>query len=202
MTTQGSVSRLIADLKQGERFAAQELWERYYDRLVALARAKLHASRRRAADEEDVVQQAFDSFFRGVDQTNFPRLDDRNELWRLLVVITARKALDQIRYERSQRQGGGTVRGSSAIFPMDQLGAPLPGGLAGEEPWPEFAAQVTEEWRRQMRSLGDDGLQKVALWKIEGYTNEEIAKMLGVSLRTVARKLDVIRTLWHKDTQS
>ena len=96
MSSGGSVTRWVAALKAGDAAAAQPLWERYHRQLVALARRKLDASRRRAADEEDVVQSAFHSFFRGVARGRFPQLNDRDNLWRLLVVITARKAVDQL----------------------------------------------------------------------------------------------------------
>src|SRR5262249_42717745 len=89
MSSEGSVTRWVTALKGGDAAAAQPLWERYYRRLVALARNKLQAARRRVADEEDVVQGAFHSFFQGVAQGRFPRLDDRGNLWSLLVVLTA-----------------------------------------------------------------------------------------------------------------
>src|SRR5690349_2166195 len=115
MSAEGSVTRWVTALKGGDTAAAQALWERYYRRLVALARQRLRSAHRRQADEEDVVQNAFHSFFRGVARGRFPRLNDRDNLWRLLVVITARKALDQLAHERSKRQGGGTVPGRSRI---------------------------------------------------------------------------------------
>src|SRR5438874_9578101 len=108
MSSEGSVTRWVMALKDGDADAAQPLWERYHRRLVSLARQKLRTARRREADEEDVVQSAFHSFFRGVAGGRFPRLDDRDDLWRLLVVITARKALDQLAREHSRRRGGGT----------------------------------------------------------------------------------------------
>src|SRR5215211_4108285 len=87
MSSEGSVTRWVTALKGGDAAAAQALWERYHRRLVALAREKLRSARRRAADEEDVVQNAFHSFFRGVARDRFPQLNDRDNLWRLLVVI-------------------------------------------------------------------------------------------------------------------
>ena len=110
MSDPGSVSHWIACLKDGDPAAAQPLWERYYRRLVALARKKLQAARRRAADEEDVVQNAFHSFFRALAQGRFPQLDDRDSLWRLLVVITANKALKQLTHEGRRKRGGGIDR--------------------------------------------------------------------------------------------
>src|SRR5262245_36787462 len=60
MTTRGSITQWLGLLQAGEPAAAEKLWQCYFDRLVRLASRKLRASRRRAADEEDVVLSAFD----------------------------------------------------------------------------------------------------------------------------------------------
>ena len=85
MSSTGSVTNWITLLKAGNHDAAQELWQRYHRRLLALARKRLHGARLRAADESDVVQSAFDSFFRAAEQGRFPRLTARNDLWRLQI---------------------------------------------------------------------------------------------------------------------
>lgn len=202
MSSEGSVTRWITSLKGGDADAAQPLWERYYRRLVSLARQKLQSARRRGADEEDVVQSAFHSFFRGVSRGRFPQLHDRDNLWRLLVVITARKALDQVAREHSKRRGGGTVQGESRISPgrpgWEEAGIEQ---VVGEEPTPEFAAQVAEEYQRLLELLGDETLRRVAVWKMEGLTNDEVAARLDCSRRTVARKLDTIRIIWGGDAE-
>src|SRR3954465_5561040 len=117
MSAEGSVTRWVTALKDGDVAAAQPLWERYHRRLVGLAREKLRTARRRAADEEDVVQSAFHSFFRGVAGGRFPRLDDRDNLWKLLVVITARKAVDQLAREHARRRGRWHTPGRIADVP-------------------------------------------------------------------------------------
>src|SRR2546423_1031621 len=94
--SEGSITHCIQLLKAGDRSAAQQLWERYFHRLVGLARSKLRGTARRAADEEDVALSAFDSFYRRAELKKFPRLDDRDDLWQLLVVITLRKAIDLV----------------------------------------------------------------------------------------------------------
>jgi RNA polymerase sigma factor (sigma-70 family) len=199
MSSEGSVTRWVTALKGGDVAAAQPLWERYHRQLVSLARQKLQAARRRAADEEDVVQSAFHSFFEGVARGRFPQLDDRDNLWRLLVVITARKALDQLAYEQCKRRGGGTVQGESRISPggptWDEAAIEQ---VVGEEPTPEFAAQVAEQYQRLLDLL-DETLRQVAVWKMEGLTNDEVAGRLNCSHRTVARKLGTIRTIWSKE---
>ncbi|HEY1376906.1 MAG TPA: ECF-type sigma factor [Gemmataceae bacterium] len=200
MSGEGSVTRWVTALKGGDAAAAQPLWERYHRRLVGLAREKLRTARRRAADEEDVVQSAFHSFFRGVAGGRFPQLDDRDNLWKLLVVITARKAVDQLAREHAKRRGGGTLQGESRMSPgpdaSDEAGIEQ---VVGDEPSPEFAAQVAEEYGRLLDVLGDDTLRQVAVWKMEGLTADEIADRLDCSRRTVARKLETIRIIWSQE---
>jgi DNA-directed RNA polymerase specialized sigma24 family protein len=68
--------------------------------------------------------------------------------------------------------------------------------IAGNEPTPEFAAIMGEEYRRLLDGLEDDGLRQVAIRRMEGYTCDEIAAELGCARRTVARRLDLIRKTW------
>src|SRR5262245_31700363 len=197
MSTGGSVTRLVRALQGGDRAAAQPLWERYHRRLVTLARQKLRSARRRAADEEDVVQNAFQSFFRGVARDRYPQLHDRDNLWRILVVITARKALDQLAHENTRRRGGGTAHGETrrSVTPPESDDSALE-RVVCEEPTPEFAAQVAEQCRLLLDRLGDETLQQVAVGKMEGLTNDELAERLDCSKRTVGRKLETLRIIW------
>src|SRR5262245_37415657 len=111
----GSVTRWLGGAKAGGDTAARELWRRYFESLVRLARARLRASPRTAEDEEDVALSAFDSFLAGAARGRFPRLDDRHDLWRILVTITTRKALDQVNRQRRRKRGGGRVVVESAL---------------------------------------------------------------------------------------
>src|SRR5262245_41975419 len=97
MASNGSVTGWVEQLQAGDPEAARALWERYFPRLVGLARKKLGDTPRRAADEEDVALSAFDSFCRGARRGQFPQLGGRDNLWRLLVTLTARKAFEQVR---------------------------------------------------------------------------------------------------------
>lgn len=196
-----SVTGWISRLEAGDAAAAQQLWERYYQRLVGLARKKLRQLPRRAADEEDVVLSAFDSFCRGVAGGRFPQLEDRDNLWRLLMVITARKAHDLIQRERRQKRGGGAVRGESALQRAVEESAAGAGldQVVGRAPTAAFAAQVAEQCQRLLDTLASSDLRAVAIWKMEGYTNQEIADKLGCVPGTVERKLRVIRSLWKRE---
>jgi DNA-directed RNA polymerase specialized sigma24 family protein len=192
MSDEGSVTRWLGPLQAGDPAAAQQLWERYFCRLVGVARAKLRGAPRCAADEEDVALSAFDSFCRQAEQGRFPQLADRDCLWRLLVTITARKAARQARGEGRQKRGGGAA-------PVADAEAVLAEALS-REPSPEFAAGVAEECQGLLSRLGDRDLQAVALLRMEGYSVEEVADKLGCAPRSVKRKLALIRTVWEKET--
>ena len=195
MEPKGSITHWIHAARAGEEAAAQKLWERYFERLVRLARGKLEGWPRKMADEDDVALAAFASFCLGAREGRFPLLGDRHDLWRLLVRITACKALDQIKRENRIKRGGGKVVGDCELRAHDSNGQDGLEGVIGNQPSPEFAASLAEEFEALLRGLGDATLQKVAVWKMEGWSNKEIAAKLDCADRTVARKLDLIRKL-------
>ena len=126
---ENSVTQWVNDLKAGDRGeAARLLWQRYFERLARLAQGRLRTAGRGPADGEDVALSAFDSFFQGVAAGRFPDLGNRDDLWRLLVTITARKAHNQRRNEGRQKRGGGRV--------------------VGEAPWPAQTPRATTSWPR------------------------------------------------------
>jgi DNA-directed RNA polymerase specialized sigma24 family protein len=195
------VTYWIRQAKAGDPAGAQKLWERYFQRLVRLARKKLQGVPRRMADEEDVALNAFHSFCRGAERGRFPQLSDRDNLWGLLIVITVRKAADLAHYERRQKRGAGAVQGESA-FGVSPRAEETEAGIErvlSREPSPAFATQVSEECQRLLESLGDKELQQVAVWKMEGDTTKEIATKLACVPRTVERKLRTIRAIWKRE---
>jgi DNA-directed RNA polymerase specialized sigma24 family protein len=198
MTAHGSITGWIDQARQGDRQAAGQIWQRYFHRLVGLARTALKAAPRRMADEEDVALSAFDSFFRGAEQGRFPELDDRDGLWRLLVVLTRRKAAHLKRDECRLKRGGGAVLDEAAV--ARAAGPDADAGdfewAVSEEPTPAFAAQVAEECQRLLQRLPNEEFRALAVAKMEGYTNEELAARLGCCVSTVERRLQVIRRLW------
>ena len=121
------------------------------------------------------------------------RHSDRDSLWQLLVVITARKAAHLRRDEGRLKRGGGAAATGVGEVSLDEV--------ISREPTPEFAAQAAEECRRLLTGLGDPELASVALWRMEGYSVEEIAGRLGYAPRSIKRKLQLIRGLWEKEVE-
>ena len=197
---QRSVTLWLAGLQQdGGADAAQQLWGRYFDQLVHLARARLRSSRRGPADEEDVALSAFDSFCRGASEGRFPRLGGRDDLWRLLVTITVRKANSVAHRERRLKRGGGRVMDEAAFGGPDFDADIGLAAVAGHEPSPAFAAEVADELQRLLGLLDDDLLRQLALLRMEGYSNEQVAERLGCGLRSIERKLSLIRKAWERE---
>ena len=194
------VTRWLDQLAQGDEVATQRVLEHYWEQLLHLARRKLGSTNCRMADEEDVVVDAFQSFCQRATAGRFPRLADRHDLWNLLVTITVRKAVARYRAERSEKRGGGAVRGESVFTRNDALVEV--GGIDGvpdSEPTPALAAQVNEQCERLFDCLQDESLETIARYKLEGYTNGEIARELDCVERTVERKLARIRKKWMRE---
>jgi len=193
----GSVSQWLLKVRNGDEEAAAELWKAYFSRLTALVRARLRSRPRRVLDEEDIALSAFDSFFRAARAGRFPDLNDRHDLWQVLVMLAMRKTAEAGRRETRRKRGSGTVRGHSALIGTDARDdARTPFDTLDTKPSPELAAALAEDFATLILRLNDDTLQRIALWKLEGYSNSEIADRLGRQPRTVERKLHLIRTIW------
>ena len=93
MPMDDDITQWIGKLAEQRGEAAEVIWREYFEKLVRLARRKLESLPRRAFDEEDVAISAMNSFFKAADAGRFPKLEDRDDLWRILVTITVRKAL-------------------------------------------------------------------------------------------------------------
>jgi DNA-directed RNA polymerase specialized sigma24 family protein len=180
MGTSDSVTLWISQVKEGEREGVRRLLERYFQRLVQLARSRFQGRPGLAGYDEDVALSAFKSLCLGAEHGRFPDLSDRDDLWRLLALFTIRKAVDVQRRSRGP----------------EAAGEPDLEHLLSDEPPPELAAEMADDYQRLLGRLEDGDLRSIALWKVEGYTNEEIAGRLGCVVRTVERKLQRIRILW------
>ncbi|MEZ6063249.1 MAG: ECF-type sigma factor [Planctomycetaceae bacterium] len=200
MSADETITHWIVRLKQGDQAAAEQLWNRYFQRLVGLARVRLRGAISRAADEEDVALSAFHSMCRGAERGHFPKLQDRGSLWPLLVVLTVRKACNLIAYERREKRGGGRVL-SEADIQADADGAAALDRFLNEDPGPDVLAMLNEQCRMLLEQL-DTEQRAIALAKLEGRTNREIAAERDCGLRTVERRIELIRKIWqqHIDT--
>lgn len=197
-TVQESITRWIDGVRSGDQEAARLIWATFFDRLLSVARQRLQKSNRKMSDEEDIVISAFKSFCAGVQQGKFPDLRGREDLWRLLFVITARKIADQFAYQRRDKRDVQREATPKELQSTNQSFSEL---FLSREPSPEFAVECAEQLECLLDQLQLDDLKRIAILKLEGHTNQEIAHIMERGLTTIERKLRTIREIWsHTQT--
>jgi DNA-directed RNA polymerase specialized sigma24 family protein len=194
MPSSSSVTTWLAHLKAGDAAAAEPLWKRYFAQLVELANQHLSRSVRAAGDGEDVAASAFADFCAGVRAGRFPHLADRNDLWRLLLTITLRRARNLARHETADRRDSRRTVRAADLFELPDADLDR---LAGDAPEPALALEVADQLRFLLDALPGDDLRCVARDVLAGYTTVETAGRLGCGLRTVERRLQRIRQFWE-----
>ena len=195
MTNESSASSLISKLRTGDEEAAKILWDRFFAQLLLLTRGRLKTSSRAMSDEEDIVVSAMKSFCIGMRDGRFPELSGPESLWRLLLTITLRKLADKQNYDKRGK------RDVSKLQPQcvdsnnhdEEVNS-----FISREPNPEIAAECAEQIGQLLESLEHADLKNIALMKMEGYTNIEIANEVKCSLTSIERKLRTIRSIWSQ----
>ncbi len=189
-STPGSVSVWIHDLREGSEVAARELFDRYFGSVRNIARQQLSNFPTRIVDDEDLALSVIDTLFRGVRHGHFDRMKDRVDLWCLLVVIARQQIIDHKRWEsrdkRDVKMVGDTVN-SQATKVFDT------------EPTPHLLAELKDQRQHLFDVLRTDELRYIAAAKLEGYKNSEISQSLGMSNRTVQRKVNQIYERWARE---
>ncbi len=197
VSSEGSVSDLIAELKQHpSQEAAQQIYQRYIVRLVRRAKSLLGDDPCGAADEEDIAARAINDLFVGIEEGRFARLDDRQDLWQVLMMLVHRRAVDHRRKygpEAALLQGESVLNGG-AEDSSQGLGM---AGVRDVEPTAEEAMEFADSLRRRLAELPAERHRRIALWKLEGRTSAEIARLLGCTKRTVEYALHAIRRAWE-----
>jgi RNA polymerase sigma factor (sigma-70 family) len=194
----GSVTALFSGLKDCDEAILAQIWQRFFPRMAGLARKTLSGLPKCGVDAEDVAQSAFVSFWKALDSGSGFAFGGRDDLWKLLGVITARKARKHVRRQLASKRGGGKTRAESELalpaetdnanFTLDQV--------IGEVAPPEFDLSCEE-----MLLLLDEAHRAVAVLRLQGYTSDEIASRLECSPRSVQRRLEEVREHWVRATE-
>lgn len=188
-----TLAQVIASLRAGRDQSGYEtavglLWDRYFLRMMLLARKKLAGAHNRAKDEEDIAASAFKSFCAGMQAGKYQH-GQEHDLWPLLVSITIHKSIDHLRHENRAKRGGGQDRIAAAI---DELIS------TNETPELQLVASETlEQLFMALDNTGDPALRSLAMLRLENESSNEIARQLGCTLRTVQRKLKTIQAIWQ-----
>lgn len=191
-----SVTAWLRDLRAGDQEAAAHLWDKYGDALASLARRRFPASVSPVADDQDLAQSVFMVLWTGAAEGRWDDVYDRQELWWLLLAITRRKARARLAYDNAQKRAG-TVH-FSALATGDSSGLFDVAEASGQLP-PDVLLVVKDQRERLLAMLHDSVLETIAEGKLMGSSNAELAKQLGVSERTVIRKLKLIGDIWSRE---
>jgi len=200
MSSSGSVSVWISQLKAGDEAALGKLHARYWPFLVRLARRRLHGAPCRVADEEDVAQEAIWEFYQSLKGGRLPELTNRHHLLALLSHIIACRASNQVKHELGVRKrGAGRVRGESVLDAPADFGDTPRGLEQVEDPGlsPQEIALLEESYQQYVGAL-PDRLRPFAELYLANLTHQEVADRLGCTERTVARKIALILARWQE----
>jgi len=190
-----SVTEWIGGLKRGSADACAKIWHRFVEQLVREADQRLKNMPRRAVADEDIAQEAFAAFFRGVEMRHFSQLQDRHDLWQVLIMLADRRAKDYMRRQLGPQRGLGQVRGDSVMERAKDQSASRAAGFNNLEAppvTPDTAESLIQLIQSSFPELGDEELQSIALDRAANYTVAEIAERRGMSLRSAERKIELI----------
>lgn len=191
------VTLWMRQLEEGQSEAAQPLWNHFCQKLMTLADKRLSPKLRQTYDREDAAVSAFHSLCRVISDRRQTNLGDRVNLWRLLVTITERKIANRVRDEHRDKRNLHRTVSESCLVDSEERGSAFD-KLPSREPSPEFAAEFADLCNSLLESLDDGILCQIAQLTLKNYNPDEIAKKLGVSRRTVERKLLIIRGRWKQ----
>ncbi|MGE0374707.1 MAG: ECF-type sigma factor [Planctomycetaceae bacterium] len=196
--SQSSVSKWLQQLKEDNAQAAQKLWGRFFSRLVKLAETHSRSLAKGAVDGEDIAASVMRSLWRGARAGRLDDVKTRDELWWLLLALTRRKLVSSHRMHTAIKRGGHVAH---VPLDYDRGRGYRFDDLVSDEPSPDYAIALEDEFSRLLNLLRDDKLRQIAVLKIEGYSNGEIRDRLEVSDSTVLRKLKLIRSTWAREIE-
>jgi len=182
---------LINLWRQGDEDAARQIVERYIDRLLLLARRRISQRLASRVDAEDIVQSVFRTFFHRVKDGQFT-FAEQDDLCKLLVRITLHKTLRQVAFHKAAKRDPG-LETDQGEHHREQLMALLDG-----EPTPEATVAFVDQLEHFLGQLQPQERQILEM-RLQGYSNDEIAKQLNVYDRKIRRVIEHIRAVAEKE---
>lgn len=192
-STPGSITRALAALRLQNEQSAELLWKRFFERLCGYAESRLYRRHRKLVDPDQIASDAFMALLDGVKNHRFEQVRNRDELWQMLTLIASRKTIASQRQLDRQKRGGGKVRGLSSCGGRNAnvLEEFISGDLT-----PDAIVELEDLSRCLLAALPNDVIRKVAVLRMAGHANAEIAEKLSLTERTIERKLKLIREIW------
>lgn len=196
MSSDPSDRGLLSLFRAGNEEAARALFDRYVERLVALARRRLSQRLAGRVDPEDIVQSVFRTFFGRIKEGQF-EIEDQNDLCKLLMRITVHKTLRQVAFHQAAKRDAGQ-ESAQGEYSHERLMS-----LLDHEPTPDAAVAFLDQLEHFLQQLRD-GDREILELRLQGYSSEEIARKLDrpdrpVYDRKVRRVLERIRGMAEQD---
>lgn len=179
--------QLLDRWRKGDEDAAAELFRRYVDRLLALARSRLSERMQRRVEAEDVVQLAYGSFFRRTSEQQYT-LEKSGDLWGLLAAITITKLQQQVEFHTAKKRrvyAEESQHGSVSAFGIHPQSVM-------RDPTPADAAAMIEEVKSLMNEL-EPVQRQIFQLALQNESVETISEKVHRSCRTVRRVLQIVR---------
>lgn len=180
---------VMARLQAGDQRAAREVFDRFVQRLIALAGTRLGSKFRRKLDPEDVVQSVFQSFFARHVNDRY-ELTNWDGLWGLLAAITIHKCGHKIEHFQAACRDVATEDSASIVTDDSRFDWEA----VARDPTPAQLAILDETIVSLLRDLDErDG--QIVLLVLQGWSTEEIAREVRCSERTARR---IVNRVCHR----
>lgn len=191
MPTSPEEQALIDLWRQGDQDAARRIVERYCDRMLLLARRRISERLASRVDPDDILQSVFRTFFRRVKEGQFV-FEEQDDLCKLLMRITLHKTLRQVAFHRAAKRDPGQEVGQGEHH-RERLLAVL-----DREPTAEATVAFLDQMEHFLGKL-DGETRRIIEMRVEGHSNEEIAKELGIYDRKIRRAVERVRELAREE---
>lgn len=169
-SSNSACQRVMEQLATSDNEAAKQVYYRFAERLIKLARTRLSDRLRQKVDPEEVVNSAFGSFFSRQAAGQFD-VESWGNLWSLLVTITLRKCCKSADIFKAQmRDMGREVRINDAGNDSGAGDARNDYDIVDGEPTPQDAAILADLVDNLLESFEEGWCRDVvALW-LQGVT--------------------------------
>ncbi len=171
-------------LRHGDERATFEFWDHYYPRLTRVARAMMKTLPRTAYDEEDAAIGTFSIVCEKLREGRYPNLVDHAGVWRLMKKVLHHRVRQRAQYELARKR---------------KLPVWHPSRVEESSVADHYRGEECVEYGDLLTRLNDPHLERLVMWKLEGYTNHEIAGKLNRTRRTVQRSLETVRERWLQE---
>lgn len=190
---QGSVTRWIEQMRAGDRIAVNALSERYFKKLGNAARSRLHKQAQTLHDKDDVANFVLEAVVRNISQGKYPDLQDRDDLWFLMLSITQCRISNILKRERSQKVQPTSLTSLTEL--LETYEGELSDLSLNSDP-EQVAIEINDCWQELMRILPDDDFREIARLKLDFYSNRQISSMMKLTPKYIDRKVAEIQRMW------